>query len=164
MQKTEMTTAKGQKAQGAMSQRQTDPATGLTLPLSRSLGSQELRKHRAMVAVELEVMAKKMDRFGWDRDRGTMAHDRLLVDWMEALQDYPLAEVQAACRSWVLNNSRKMPNEGDIVTLISKARASHVKAYKAAQRPAPELERERITPELAAEITKSAGFFPKRFF
>ena len=161
--KTELATAKTQSAQSATIQRQIDPATGLTLPLSKSLGSQELSKHRAMVAVELEVMAKKMDRFGWDRDRGTMAHDRLIVDWMEALQDYPLTEIQAACRSWVLNNSRKMPNEGDIVTLISKARASQVKAYKARQPVAPEPERERITPQRADEILKSAGFAPKRF-
>lgn len=42
----------------------TDTATGLILPLSKSLGSQDLAKHRAMVAVELEVMAKKFDRFG----------------------------------------------------------------------------------------------------
>jgi hypothetical protein len=46
-----------------------DPRTGLTLPLSRSLASQDLAKHRAMIAVELEVMAKKFDRFGWERDR-----------------------------------------------------------------------------------------------
>jgi hypothetical protein len=48
--------------------------------------------------------------------------------------------------------------------LISKARASQVKAYKAGQRPAPEPERERITAERAEEITKSAGFSAKRFF
>jgi hypothetical protein len=89
----------------------------------KSLGSQELSKHRAMVAVELEVMAKKVDRFGWDRDRGTMAHDRIVSDWMDALQDYPLGEVKAACAEWVLSNPRKMPNEGDIVSILHKCRA-----------------------------------------
>lgn len=136
----------------------TDPATGLTLPLSRSLGLQELGKHRAMVAVELEVMAKKMDRFGWDRDRGSMAHDRLIMDWMEALQDYPLGEVQAACRSWVLSNPRKMPNEGDIVGVIGKARGDRVEAHKSRQPPAPEPDRQRVTPDAAAAIMAKAGF------
>ena len=54
----------------------TGPRTGLTLPLSRSLGSQDLSRHRAMIALEMEVLAKKFDRFGWERDRG-LAGDRL---------------------------------------------------------------------------------------
>ena len=97
---------------------------GLTLPLSKSLGSQDLAKHRAVVAFELEVLAKKVDRFGWERDRGTPAHDRLLLDWMNALHDYPLIEVQAACRASVLANPNKMPNEGHVVAQIEKARSS----------------------------------------
>ena len=74
----------------------TDAATGLILPLSKSLGSLDLAKHRAVVAVELEVLAKKLDRFGWERDRNSPAHDRTLIDWMDALQDYPLDEIRAA--------------------------------------------------------------------
>ena len=103
-----------------------DQKTGLILPLSRSLGSQDLAKHRAMVAVELEVMAKKMDRFGWDRDRNSPAHNRIITDWMDALCDYPLDEVKAACREWVMNNPRKMPNEGDIRGVIMANRAKVV--------------------------------------
>lgn len=99
-----------------------DQKTGLTLPLSRFLGSQDLAKHRAMVAFELEVIAKKLDRYGWERDRNTPAHDRLLTDWMDALCDFPLEEVRAACRAWVLDNPRKVPNEGDIHRQVMEAR------------------------------------------
>lgn len=137
----------------------TDPKTGLILPLRTSLGSQELAKHRAVVAVELEVMAKKMDRFGWDRDRGSMAHDRIITDWMDALQDFPLDEIRAACRKWVEDNPRKMPNEGDIRAKVMAARAKVV-AFLPKPDDAPPVER--VTPEAASAILAEAGFAPKR--
>ena len=137
--------------------------TGLTLPLSKSLASQDLDKHRAMVAVELEVMAKKMDRFGWDRDRGSAAHDRLVMDWMDALHDFPLGEVKAACREWVLASPRKMPNEGDIVGLIQASRRKMVEAYSPRSEPARDEARERVSADRAAEIMAQAGFNVRRF-
>lgn len=76
-----------------------------------------------MVALELEVLAKKLDRFGWDRDRGTAAHDRIILDWMDALEAFPLEEVRAACKALVLESPRRMPNEGDVVQRIKDARA-----------------------------------------
>lgn len=72
-----------------------------------------------MVAFELQVMAKKMDRFGWDRDQGTAAHDRIILDFMDALQDYPLDMIKSACREWVKTNPRRMPNEGDILAILN---------------------------------------------
>lgn len=113
-----------------------------------------------MVAFELEVLAKKLDRFGWERDRQTAAHDRLVMDWMLALQDYPLAEVQAACRAWVAENPRKMPNEGDILAQINVARARHVAALprrvEEPQRPQP------VSKEASLEILSQYGFAPRR--
>lgn len=138
----------------------TDGKTGLTLPLSKFLGSQDLAKHQAMIALELEVMAKKMDRFGWERDRGTLAHDRLVKDWIAALQDYPLSEVQVACSEWVKASPRKMPNEGDILGLVINARKAAVRVSRATQ---PEPEKKRVSQARAAEIMAEAGFKPKRF-
>lgn len=137
-----------------------DTRTGLTLPLRTSLGSQDLARHRAMVALELEVMAKKFDRFGWDRDMGSPVHDRLITDWMDALCDFPLEEVKAACRAWVEANPRRMPNEGDIKALVMKGRARIVASLP--KPSAPEPERKRIDPETAARILAEAGFEPKR--
>lgn len=114
-----------------------------------------------MVALELEVMAKKMDRFGWDRDRGSLAHDRLIADWMDTLQDYPLTEVRAACRAWVQDNPRRMPNEGDIRGKILAARSKHVAALP--KPTEPEEPRERISAGRAAQIVAEAGFRPKTF-
>lgn len=147
-------------AQIVTTQQPTDSKTGLTLPLSKFLGSQDLQKHQAMVALELEVMAKKTDRFGWERDRGTLAHDRLMKDWISALQDFPLSEVQAACREWVNGNPRRMPNEGDIRGKVMAARAKIVAALPKSE---PEKPRQPITAERAAEIMAEFGFRPKTF-
>lgn len=138
-----------------------DSRTGLTLPLSRSLGSPDLAKHRAIIAVELEVLAKKFDRFGWERDRGSMAHDRMLTDWMDALQDYPLDEVRAACAAAVIDNPNRMPNEGHVRAAILNARKRHVAALP---KPAePDAERVPVDRARAAAIMAEAGFAPKRF-
>lgn len=127
------------------------------------LGSQELAQHRAMVAVELEVLAKKFDRFGWDRDRGTMAQDRILTDWMDALQNYPLPEVMAACRAAVIDDPKNMPNEGHILRHILEARREVTQAHKRALPPPPEPERKPMTAEQAAAIMAEVGFKPKPF-
>lgn len=130
--------------------------------LSTSLGSQELAKHRAMVGFELEVLAKQVDRFGWDRDRGTPAHDRVMMDWMDALQDYPLAEVKAACQASVLAYPNKMPNYGHVKAQIIAARQ---KAVAAQLKPAPVAatreplseEQKAIADQLTSQFTRRAG-------
>jgi len=66
----------------------TDAKTGLILPLSKSLGSQAFKEHKAMVALELEVLAQKYGVFGWENNRGTAAQDRLVTDWINVLADY----------------------------------------------------------------------------
>ena len=136
-------------------------ANGLTLPLSRSLGSRALAQHRAVVAVELEVLAKKMDRFGWERDRNSPAHDRLVIDWMDALQDYPLDEIRAACREAVKAKPNAMPNEGHIIAKIMEARALFVRLAPKVQVQEPI--RERVSAERTAEIMADIGFRAKTF-
>jgi hypothetical protein len=75
-----------------------------------------------MVGFELEVLSKKVDRFGWDRDRGTPSHDRQMLDWMDGLQDFQLDEVQAACNQAIIDRPNKCPNEGHIRNLIMRER------------------------------------------
>ena len=142
----------------------TDPETGLIPPLSKLLGSSALIQHRLDVALELEVMAKKYNRFGWDNDRGSPAHDRLITDWVDALSEYPIKEIQAACRSWVRSNPRRMPNEGDILKLLQHERALMRQQHKARNPVAmrPRLAG-RVSAQRAAEIVKEVGFNPKGF-
>lgn len=132
-------------------------ANGLTLPLSKSLASQDLAQHRAMVAVELEVLAKKMDRFGWERDRNSPAHDRIIVDWMDTLQDYPLDEIRAACREAVKLRPNQMPNEGHILAEIMKARAVFVQINRQPPEPEPEDTRDLPSMDRRAEMAAYAA-------
>lgn len=111
--------------------------------------------------MELEVLAKKFDRFGWERDRGSYAQDQMKLDWMDALQDYPLDEVREACRQAVLDNPNKMPNEGHVRNQIIAARGRKLAAL-----PKPvEAYTPRATPdpERANQIMREAGFAPKTF-
>ena len=128
--------------------------------LSKSLDSHDFRKHRAMVAVELEVLAKKFDRFGWERDRGQPAHDRLVSDWMGALSDFTLPEIQEACRQAVSNNPDKMPNEGHIRRIVLKNRKG---VTVPVSQPEEEPREPPCSSERAAEIMQQVGFQPKRF-
>ena len=75
-----------------------------------------------MIGFEQEVLAKKVDRFGWDRDAGSAVHDRMVTDWMNALQDFPLIEVQRACIAAISAKPDKMPNEGHVKAQILAAR------------------------------------------
>jgi len=114
-----------------------------------------------MLALELEVLAKKYDRFGWDRDRGTASQDRLIMDWIAALQDYPLQEVQAACRAHVAENPKTMPNEGHILAMVLKAREVSVRAFKARLPPPQEPPREVSDDELAHRAKVAADALGK---
>jgi hypothetical protein len=135
-------------------------ATELTQPLSKSLGSQDLAKHKAMICFELEVLAGKLDRFGWDRNRGTPVQDRLMTDWMDALQDYPLDEVQQAIRDCLSADPGKMPNEWHVVTKIMEARRRYYASIP--KQITVEPPRERPSKELASEILAQAGYSIRR--
>ena len=118
-----------------------------------------------MIGVELEVLAKKFDRFGWDRDKGTPSHVRTLTDWMDALCDFPLDEIQAACRAAVRDNPNKMPNEGHIRHQVMAARKDKAAAFMAKSKPHEEYQFSRATDDeiesrkrAAAEILASFGF------
>jgi hypothetical protein len=119
-----------------------------------------------MIALELEVLAKKFDRFGWDRDRGSAAHDRLVMDWMDALQDYPLDEVKAACRAAVIASPRHMPNEGAVIAEIMAARKRHVASLPKPHVPFIVAKDELSADErrrVAEDAMRAAGFAVKRF-
>ena len=100
---------------------------GLTPPLRTLLDSQALSEHRAMVAFEQEVLAKKLDRFGWD-SMDPAIRTRLRADWMNALADFTIDEVQEACRIALRNKAKDALNEETIVGIIQSNRARIVAA------------------------------------
>lgn len=119
-----------------------------------------------MVGLELEVMAKKLDRFGWEKDRGTPAHDRIMSDWMDALQDFPLDEIKNACRACVIELGKRrtggqyvpMPNEGDVLAHIMAERRRRVAALPKPREPEPVRAPEHDRRAAAARILAETGF------
>lgn len=84
-----------------------------------------------------------------------------MSDWMDALQDYGLAEVQRACRQAIEANPNKCPNEGHVKGIIIRNRGKELQALP---KPTPvEPKAERVTPEAAAEILRKANFKVKTF-
>jgi hypothetical protein len=95
---------------------------------------------------------KQFDRYGWDRDRGTAAHDRLVINWMNALQDYPIDELQAACSACIIAKPDKLPNYGHVKAQILVARRDAL-----ARQPKPvEPMLERVAPDDAQKARADA--------
>ena len=116
-----------------------------------------------MVAMEMEILAKKTDRFGWERDRNTPAHDRLILDWMDALQDFPLDEIRLAIKAAMDEKPGRTLNEREVLFQVHKGRARQLLSLKAqAKAPPEDPERRPATAEEARKILEEYGFTPKR--
>ncbi len=137
-------------------------ANGLTLPLRTFLGSQALMEHRALLGLELEVVSRKLDRYGWDKEQGSVVQNRLISDWMDALQDYPLTEVQEAIKACLDEKPGRTPNERDVRLKILTARERFLLINRR-RTAAPDPERRPVTAEEAARIMAEYGYAPKRF-
>lgn len=141
-----------------------DPQTGLMQSLKTSLGSSDFKKHKALVAFELECLSSKYNRYGWERDRGSPMHSRMITDWIDTLAEFSISEIQKACQAAVLENPNKMPNEGHIRAKIMQTRKHQVAERKRLLPQAEQtLRSERVSRESANEICSSLGFLPKRF-
>jgi hypothetical protein len=119
-----------------------------------------------MLAMELEVMAATFGKFGWGRDKADPVERRIIQDWAESLCDYPLDEVQAACREYVKTGVKFMPTYGHILEFIISARSLAFKAFKASlpaqppdREPLPLVDRIAISKSLGLPIIKR---IPKR--
>jgi hypothetical protein len=88
------------------------------------------------LGIELQVASAKVDRFGWDRMPPEL-RTRLRQDWMDALQDFALGEVQAACRQALGDNPRDAVNEQKIKALIIADRARRLAAIPKPPEPDP---------------------------
>ena len=128
--------------------------------MRQHLGSLALAKHKATLIIELDALAAKYNRYGWDDPEKQPIWDRVKSDWMEALQDYPLSEVQAACAASVLSNPNKMPNEGHVKAQIIAARQKAVSAQPKPFKVTPE--RGPVSADMKARADDIASHFLKR--
>ena len=76
------------------------------------------------------------------------------------MQDYPLDEVQAACRKSIEGRPNHMPNEGNIKALIIAARRN---LRVVPQQDLAAQDEPRVTGEQADRICKDVGFKLNRF-
>lgn len=117
--------------------------------LTKSLGPQELARHKAEVAFELEVVSRKIDRFGWESMPEGL-RKRLLVDWITALADYTVAEVRAAIAAILADKPDHATNEQKVRAVILTHRKERLAAVPA---PAPRQEhRPTPDPEMKARV------------
>jgi hypothetical protein len=108
-------------------ERQTELARAGIVFLTKSLPPPDLERHKAFLGLELEVLSRKLDRFGWD-SMDPAIRTRLRADWMNALADFTIDEVQAACRVALRNKAKDALNEETIVGIIQSNRARIVAA------------------------------------
>lgn len=124
--------------------------------LTKSLSPQELDSHRAQVGVRLEVLVRKTDKFGWDR-MDPNVRTILRKDWMDALQDFTLPEIDEACRAAVMANPDRCPNEGHIRGLILKERAAIRASIPKPAAPEPIIRTTEERRAIVARVMASVG-------
>jgi hypothetical protein len=81
-----------------------------------------LKKHRSLVAFELEAVSTKLDRFGWSQMSSAMK-DRLTKDWCNVLSPFRLEEVQNACAAIMARKPKDATNEQQVKVEINAARS-----------------------------------------
>lgn len=119
--------------------------------MTKSLSPPDLDRHRADLGIELEVASVKVDRFGWSKMPEAL-RIRLRQDWMDALQDFGLDEVRAACGEALEENPREATNEGRIKARIIAARARRLAALPKPPEPMPEIRK----PDAAIRAAQAA--------
>ena len=85
-----------------------------------------------------------------------------LAWWCDELQDWHREQIVWALRKWNREHPRHRPTPGDIATICKAERGRrHAEAVKLAASVC-EPERERVSPDAAAEILRAAGVGVKR--
>jgi len=120
--------------------------TGATELLTLSLKPHELDAHRAAIGVEVEAALNNGGY--WREPSSELVKIKMLLKWMDALQNYTMQEIENAFAKHVLSKPKIKPNEGIIRDLIIKGRGRAAPAprqtYEACKDP--------ITPERHAAL------------
>jgi hypothetical protein len=132
--------------------------------LTKSLPLPALERHKAALGLELEVLSRKLDRFGWDTMDAAI-RTRLRADWMAALADFTVDEVQDACRTALRGKAKDALNEEAIVEIIQAKRAKLMAALPRVddapyqdRATKPEDERERMADLVSASFPSLKRF------
>lgn len=102
------------------------------------------------------MLVRKTDKFGWDR-MDPNVRTILRKDWMDALQDFTLPEIDEACRAAVMANPDRCPNEGHIRGLILKERAAIRASLPKPAAPEPIIRTTEERRAIVARVMASVG-------
>ena len=119
----------------------------------QSLPPPERSRHRAWIGLRVEALLEHY----WQSRPSEAVKAEVMADWMAALEGFSRDEIMAACREWARDGQRK-PKPADIREIVLRERG---KLLAAIPKP-PEPERERVSPEAAAEILRAAGVRVRR--
>lgn len=129
-----------------------------TPQLTRSMSQGEQDAHRARIAFDVEVI---LDGYWKDRPPENVKAG-ILADWADTLEDWTQDQILYALRKWRNETPSRKPNPGHILGILKMMRGK-AEVNRNPPAPAPQIERQRATPEEAAAILSNAGYAPKRF-
>jgi hypothetical protein len=108
-----------------------------------------------MIGLELEIISRKIDRYGWD---GINDHvrQRLLSDWIDALADFTLAEVKDAVNALLACAPKDAMNEQKVRSIVVANRDKRLAAIPKPADPEPPREiRDQAAKDRMAEVARS---------
>lgn len=118
-------------------------------PVSERLGRQADFENAALIAYELEVVSRKVDRFGWTAGGKALtpyqkkAEDdikqRLTDDWTAVLRPYRIDEVRRGISDCLERKPGKCPTEHEVKARIEARRRGAVDAAIPAPEPQEQL-------------------------
>ena len=126
-----------------------------TPELTKSLTPSQYDKHSAEIVASVKACLGNY----WQAPEDRQADALRMADWIAALEDWPIAEIQDALREWVMENPSRRPNFGHISAKLKEKRG---KAWAERKQPEPEPVREPVSKERAAEIMAQVGYTPRR--
>lgn len=129
-----------------------------TPQVTRQMDEQEVQRHRAKIAFEVEVILQGY----WQAELSSEMKAAVMADWSDELEDWTVEQVRWGLRQWRRDNPRRKPNPGDVVAILKEQRGKTEMAKLAAIAP-PQPERPQpVSAEKAAEILAAVGFNVRR--
>jgi hypothetical protein len=116
----------------------------------------ELSRHRAYIAVKAKAL---MSRYFQPPTDDLVERD-ILLGWMDMLQDYTRDEIDAACRTYLIEQPSRRPHEGLVLAIIQRERRRILDARKPMT---VEPERPKMTAEELEKRRKAATEIMKGF-
>lgn len=119
-------------------------------------GLQERQLRRQWIAGRILTLLSHY----WREDDPSVMDEAIARDWADILEGMPQDAIGKACMAYLRNEPRRKPSPGAIYAL---ARDFMPRPVIVPMQAPPEVPRERMSAERAAEIMAEVGFRPMKF-